>query len=220
MKNIDKFLYIYVCFLLVSLFIVLNTNTAVAQECTQNSDCPVTGICITEQYGKTYNECVECTNDAHCSGITRKCAVKSNQRYNKCVECIADNDCRSGQHCEKNMCYVCYDDSHCSGQYGACLRNRTVQEGRCVECAINSHCKFDQMCDPSTYTCKAKIQEQEPQIDPDKYQIDRYKGKSPKKLDKSSPELQQKYKNKELKQQQQIEQYNTKPKKPSPKDIN
>ncbi len=90
-----------------------------------------------------------------------------------------------------------------------------------MECKTNSHCKFDQLCDTSSNTCKASFQEPEPQIDPDKYQIDKYKGKSLKKLE-TSPEIQQKYKEQSPQpqiEQKYIEQNNVNPKNALPKDV-
>ncbi len=186
MTNLKLLQYAGILALLV-LFLI-NTELSSAQECTSDSQCRITGECITEYGGKTYNRCVKCKTDSHCSGSLSKCKVNSNPVLSKCVECVKEYDCGSGKHCVDNMCYVCTNDSHCSGQYGACLRNRSVQEGRCVECTTNSHCTLNQMCDTSTYTCKAKYQAPEPEIDPDKYPS-KYKGKSPKKL-QTAPEIQ------------------------------
>nr|NIP37865.1 hypothetical protein [Candidatus Dadabacteria bacterium]NIS07599.1 hypothetical protein [Candidatus Dadabacteria bacterium]NIY21233.1 hypothetical protein [Candidatus Dadabacteria bacterium] len=161
-------------------------------ECTQNSHCP-SGECVTQKSGKDYYKCVKCTNDSHCSGAQGKCKINNNNElYNECVECLKEHDCGSGNHCVDNRCYVCTQDSHCSGDKDACLLNRSNPDGRCVDCTTNSHCTLNQICDTSTYTCKAKFEQPEPQIDPDKYKIDKYKGKSPKKI-QTTPELDKKY---------------------------
>lgn len=160
-------------------------------ECTQNSQCP-SGQCVTQISGKDYYKCVQCTSNSHCSGSLDYCKVVSNQLYNKCVECLDDRQCASGEHCIENSCQVCSTNSHCSGKLGACLRNRANPEGRCVQCTTNSQCTLNQMCDTTTYTCKAKLEAPENQVDPKKYQIDRYKNKSLKKID-TAPEIQQNY---------------------------
>jgi len=194
-KNSTLLVY-FLCFLFVSFLILLNTNYSLAQECTQNSDCP-TGECIRVIKGKTYNRCVKCTDDSHCSGTLNKCRVKSNSPYhNRCVECLNEYDCGGDKHCVDNTCYVCTNDSHCSGGLNACLRNRANQGGRCVECTRNNHCNFGQVCDASINSCKQDLQVPEPEIDPNKYQIDKYKNKSlhqpSLRQQEISPEIQQK----------------------------
>ncbi len=223
--KLDKPIVSYsLVFLFVLTFHLLNTDSILAQGCTQNSDCGYKELCVaggkcvsvectqdshcsvTGQCIETEGKCVKCTTDSHCSASFNACLTYSNPIHNRCG-CSTDNDCSDGQHCYNNSCYVCANNNHCSGQLNICTRNPSNPRGICVECTSNIHCNVDQICDTLTNSCKITVKQPESQISPDKYP-NKYKGKSPKKL-QTAPEIQ--------KQQNELEKVN--PKKVSPKDM-
>ncbi|MSQ81439.1 MAG: hypothetical protein EXR77_00775 [Myxococcales bacterium] len=125
----------------------------VCQECSKNADCPNNGTCNLNSYTcvtaatcppankpankikkKDTGECVECTNDTHCTGSTG--GPKCNLQSNICEKSSSSNEC-----------------SVCGGDYPGCVEQNGTWS--CVECTIDDDCakKSKGTCSPKSYTC-------------------------------------------------------------------
>ncbi len=129
------------------------TNTCVG--CLVNGDCP-SGVCH-------QNQCVQCTSDAQCGGLTPRC----DQGTNRCVACLpgATDNCPTGQYCRPdNTCEqgcktgadcpsgVCLPDRSCQGctADAQCAAGKVCQNGTCVgSCGAGTQCATGQTCCPS-----------------------------------------------------------------------
>ncbi len=124
------------------------------QECAKNADCPNNGTCNLNTYtcvtnatcppadkpnlkikNKVTNECVECTNDTHCTGSAA--GPKCNLKTNACEKSSASNEC-----------------SVCGGDYPGCIELNGTWT--CVECTTDDDCakKNKGACLAKSYTCQ------------------------------------------------------------------
>ncbi|MBM4343572.1 MAG: hypothetical protein FJ100_09365 [Deltaproteobacteria bacterium] len=124
------------------------------QECSKNADCPNNGTCNLNSYtcvtnatcppadkpnlkikNKVTNECVECTNDTHCTGSAA--GPKCNLKTNVCEKSSASNEC-----------------SVCGGDYPGCIELNGTWT--CVECTTDDDCakKNKGTCLAKSYTCQ------------------------------------------------------------------
>lgn len=99
-------------------------TTTTTGKCKSGADCPSGKVCNLSD-----NTCVQCTQDAQCSGTTPVCH---------------NNTCVAG----------CLSDADCSGVNPRCL----VAAKTCVACVSNGDCPSGQQCNGSTNTCVGCIQ--------------------------------------------------------------
>lgn len=121
-------------------------------ECTKNADCPNGGTCNLPTYTcvttatcppanapekkvkkKDTGECVECTNDTHCTGAN---GPKCNLQKNVCEKSSASNECAA-----------------CGGDFPGCIQLNG--NWTCVACTTDEDCaKINKgTCSGKTYTC-------------------------------------------------------------------
>jgi hypothetical protein len=103
-------------------------------------------------------QCVQCTEDSHCSqnpNIDRYKKVCDTSN-NVCVACTSNTHCRSDSNCNAYCsANTCHDDpvnvTDCTTDpvYSHCA----VSEAKCVKCAHDSHCSMPNPYCTSTYEC-------------------------------------------------------------------
>ncbi|MFZ5786060.1 MAG: hypothetical protein ACOY3Y_06430, partial [Acidobacteriota bacterium] len=106
--------------------------------CTQKADCPTgAGDCLG-------GDCVECTQDAHCTNDPKR--KYCNQNLHVCVYCKAASDCdpkifKGGCNATLGICLACGSDADCTGILkgtGRCDPN----SGLCIKCTGDADCNF------------------------------------------------------------------------------
>ncbi len=99
--------------------------------CNGEADCTVEPRLLCGSSGT----CVQCTEDAPCSG-DEVC-----DETGSCVECVEDEQCEDDVllpacRTDRKQCVACTDDRHCTTP----ARNWCGEENECVECLIDEHC--------------------------------------------------------------------------------
>ena len=95
------------------------------------------------------HECVQCTMDTQCGGMTPYCSPGGG-----CVECLDMGNCGSGTTCDTNdyRCVAtCTTSTQCHAPTGVC--NTTTSY--CVQCLQSSDCTtlLGRVCDTTNDTC-------------------------------------------------------------------
>jgi len=112
--------------------------------------------------GSAKDTCVDCTEDAHCSGDTPIC----NPGTGNCVECTSSDAC-SGKTpvCdqEHSSCVKCNGDrgssasNPCESEAAPFCFQSGAQQGTCGKCTTDDNCTghSGSVCDPSSGLCKS-----------------------------------------------------------------
>ncbi|MBW1808698.1 MAG: SUMF1/EgtB/PvdO family nonheme iron enzyme [Deltaproteobacteria bacterium] len=127
------------------------------------SHCTEHAHCTPRFCNTTTNECVDCTEDAHCdddSGLICEADLciegcrtdddcpggTCDQIAHQCIECEAKDDCPLGNLCIEHQCVQgCEDNRDCPGEL--LCDNDMGEHGACVEC------EQDNDCDDLSYVC-------------------------------------------------------------------
>ena len=122
--------------------------------CTGDTDCNFTleKQCLTTASPAT---CVQCINDAGCSGSTPKCSSS-----NTCVECLTNADCplKTAAKCDSNACVPCTSSTDCSLFSSEIQCLTSVSPATCVACRTDTDCGgTTPRCSTSSYTCVACV---------------------------------------------------------------
>ncbi len=108
-------------------------NQACVPGCTATQPCAAGSVCGP---GGT---CVQCVNDAQCSGATPRCSIANNT----CVACLpgASDNCAPGQYCRADFVCErgCKTGADCPS--GVCLADHS-----CGGCTLDAHCSAAKVC--------------------------------------------------------------------------
>ena len=146
-------------------------------ECTEDNHCSSGEYCDT---GVTGSYTCETCENAHCRLCSEGTLYGSNceecesgwyLRNGECVECTEDNHCSSGEYCDTGVtgsytCETC-ENAHCRLCSEGTLYGSNCEEcesgwhlytslgsSDCYECTTDSHCGTNQFCDPDDMQCK------------------------------------------------------------------
>lgn len=111
-------------------------------ECFDHSDCDDGLFC---------NGPALCLSNFTCLRGPPPCdGLYCDEAADQCVECRQDADC-SGGVCENNTCHECRDDTQCNG--GACVEGACVECRDDIQCDDGLFCNGTETCDQVSHQC-------------------------------------------------------------------